>query len=111
MCSSRRGPPARSTRRTLSASTACPPKSTSRTGEKMSGSSRESWFSSAVVWYSVVIPSSRSTARSATGESSSSRPIPTSVAPLSSAPHVSNASASKLAFDACATRSPGPSRT
>ena len=50
MCSRRRGPPASRIRRTLSASAAWPPKSTSRSGAKMSGCSRESWFSSAVVW-------------------------------------------------------------
>ena len=35
--------------------------------------------------------------------------MPTRVAPWKSAPQISNTAASKLAFDACATRSPGPS--
>jgi hypothetical protein len=45
------------------------------------------------------------------GERRTSRPIPTSVAPFRKAPHVSNASASKEALEACAIRSPGPKRT
>ena len=40
------------------------------------------------------------------GDSITSVSIPTSTPPFNSAPHTSNVAASKLMFDACATRSP-----
>ncbi|CAM3562965.1 hypothetical protein COSO111634_19385 [Corallococcus soli] len=60
---------------------------------------------SADVTNSVLMRSSRRYAANATGDSATSRDIPTSRPPLSSAPHTSNVAASNDAFDTCAMRS------
>ena len=109
--SRRAGRRARMTARAAAGSITSPPTSKSRRPAKVSGAVCAWAWNSAVVTNIVVIPASWMRCRRSGADSSTSRSTPTSVAPLSSAPQISNVAASKEALEAAATTSSGPSVT
>ncbi len=75
------------------------------------GSSRTTWLNRAVVRNIVVTLSLRRCSARRPGDRATSRSMITTAPPLARAPQISNVVASKLTFEAWATRSAGPSRT
>ena len=104
-CSSRSGPPASRTARTLDGSTASPPNIRWRRVPKPSGISRATWLKRAVVRNEAVTPCRRNAATSVSGRSVVSRSRHTSAAPFSRAPQISKVNASNEVLETCATRS------
>ncbi len=79
--------------------------------EDLAARPRTIWLNRAVVRNMAVTRSRRSWRPSSAGLSAMSLSMMTKAAPLSSAPQISKVAASKEAFEACATRSPGPRST
>src|SRR5256885_1279652 len=104
-CSSRSGFPLSTASLTRLTSTASPPNSTCLIPLKAVASSLITSLNNAVVINSVLTPLSFSALPNSLPDSATSLLIITSLAPLKSAPHISNVIASNDALDSCATRS------